>query len=299
MDSVQELAEKLSAHKEQLSQIEELLKQTPTDAELLKLKDDLTQVIALTQELQQPLIPYAVVPQDSKWRPKDRCSAMWNDGKYYPAEVLGGANDEYEVKYLEFGNVATVPESSIQTFVPAPKDQLKKGAPIKAISEEGLFFDAVFMEKAETAGNFMVRFPALGKKLFEVSGYDILMRAGKFVKDPDGPLPDKPVIPDHIKIKKTDSEQTKISKKRKIKRIKSNHRRQKMEEEGKKTQSNWLSFMNGSRAVKKHKSIFSSTENGVVGVMGSGKAMTHNKERTKHQFREDEEEDDDDDEDEQ
>lgn len=163
MDNVQELADKLVEHKQQLSQIEELLKQTPDDVELMKLKDDLIQVITLTQDLQQPVMPY-VIPADVKWRKGDRCMALYTDGKYYPAEVTGGANDEYEVKYLEFGNSTTVPESSINTFVPAPKDQLKKGAPIKAIYEDGLFYDAVYMDKGETSGNYMVRFTGLGKK---------------------------------------------------------------------------------------------------------------------------------------
>lgn len=214
--------------------------------------------------------------------------ALYTDGKYYVAEVVGGSNDEYEIKYLEYGNTAVVPESSLNSFVPVPKDQLKKGAPIKAMSEretDGLFYDAVFMEASETPGNYMVRFSKLGKQLHEVSGFDIIQRAGKITKDPDGPLPDKPVIPDHVKIKKSDSEQTRENKKRKIKRIKANHRNKKREEEGNRKQNNWLSFMNNSK-VKKHKSIFASSVEGTVGVMNSGKTMTLNKERTKHQFQE-------------
>ena len=49
--SVEELQAKLAVYREQLSQVEELLQGNPDNDQLLKIKGDLVEVIAITADL--------------------------------------------------------------------------------------------------------------------------------------------------------------------------------------------------------------------------------------------------------
>jgi ABC-type Mn2+/Zn2+ transport system ATPase subunit len=54
---------------------------------------------------------------------KEKCMALWKDGKYYTAVVEKvSAPGKYQVKYLEYGNVAIVPAASLKkAAAPAKK----------------------------------------------------------------------------------------------------------------------------------------------------------------------------------
>ena len=132
---LEQLQAKLPEHKEQLAQIEELLKANPNDETLLKLHADLKQVIALTEDLTKmqgkhahALLSFCFFPlpkqsslssprscvslpgiptlpqEERKWKVDDRCMALWEDGQYYVARIdsvddVGG----YTITYLEYG----------------------------------------------------------------------------------------------------------------------------------------------------------------------------------------------------
>jgi len=55
-------------------------------------------------------------------------------------------------------------------------------------------------------------------------------------------VPDKAVVPERLKFNAADSDATKLSKKRQIKKIKQNHKKRKLEVENTKKQNNWLNF---------------------------------------------------------
>jgi len=276
---------------EQLTQIEQLLAVTPDDPELLKLKSDLEQIVALTHDLAQgDTIPDepAAVADDSKWQVEDRCMALWEDGKYYAATIKEIRDDDYHVNFLDYRSKAVAPESSLKPYQPAATDQLETGALIRAISDEdGMFYDAVVVDKASASGFYIIRFPRFGRGTHEVSSYNIMMRSGKKV-NPNEPLPEKPVIPESLWAKPTDTEETLAQKKRRIKRIKQQHKKRKLEEEGQRKQNSWQSFQKKSKTGfgKKKSSIFATTEEGTVGVIGSGKGMTKNPDRRQHQYNE-------------
>ncbi|XP_037082969.1 survival of motor neuron-related-splicing factor 30-like [Pollicipes pollicipes] len=91
----EDLVENLNTYNEQLKQVEAALTNDPTDAELLKLKKDLVEVIELTNDLIRAQAP-AATSQDSaeqqepirNWEVGDRCSAVWaEDGLFYNAMV--------------------------------------------------------------------------------------------------------------------------------------------------------------------------------------------------------------------
>ena len=50
-ESAEELVTKLNTYKEQLAQVQELIKTDPNNESFFKLRDDLLEVVALTQDL--------------------------------------------------------------------------------------------------------------------------------------------------------------------------------------------------------------------------------------------------------
>lgn len=94
----------LATYQLQLQQVEAALTSDPENPELLKLKEDLSQVIQLTQELIQSQVdkqdtPDAPPTDDSApappsvtpvkhWQVGERCQALWDkDGNYYECVI--------------------------------------------------------------------------------------------------------------------------------------------------------------------------------------------------------------------
>jgi survival of motor neuron-related-splicing factor 30 len=90
-------------------------------------------------------------------------------------------------------------------------------------------------------------------------------------------------IPDHLRLKRSDTEKAKLQKRKKVKGLKLQYKVKQQEIESKARQSTWTDFTNkansqkqGHFAFKTGESIFKSpdTITGKVGVIGSGKQMT-------------------------
>lgn len=89
-------------------------------------------------------------------------------------------------------------------------------------------------------------------------------------------------IPDHLRMKRSDTEKVKLQKKKKVKALKYQHKVKIQEIESKVRQNTWLDFTNKAASQKaghfatKTESIFKSPDTimGKVGVVGSGKQMT-------------------------
>lgn len=280
MADVADLMQRLQEHRDQLAQIDQLLQLTPGDEELIKIKGDLEQVVALTLELSS----------SSKWKVGDRCTAKWEDGKFYAATITEVKEDDYSVQFLDYGDKATVPESSLESYVPLPVDQLIKGAMVRAISEEdGLFHDA-FIVSDDGNDRFIVRFPKFGKKKFSVGAYDVTPRLGKKKAsvNADAPLPETVEIPEALRLKATDTEAQRRSKRARVKVMKQQHKKRKLEQEGARKQNNWLAFQKSAKTGygKKKKSMFATSSKGVVGVIGSGKGMTDNPDLIRNKYTE-------------
>lgn len=144
------MAEDLQNYKLQLQQVEAALTTSPKDEELLKLKKDLEEVIALTTELIKSTLPDDVQKKDIEllaadlnvvnptlkcsekvkkdWRAGDRCLAfLLEDGQYYEATVDSVDNDEVSV--LFDNHKLGIPVVLTQEFLKElPKGQ-DRGAP--------------------------------------------------------------------------------------------------------------------------------------------------------------------------
>ena len=113
----EELKNNLDTYKLQLQQVEAALTAEPTNEELLKLKQDLLEVIALTNEL---INAQREVEDDGKsknsernshkkvinWNVGYKCMAPWsNNGQYYDCTIEDvSENGEVSIRFDAFGN---------------------------------------------------------------------------------------------------------------------------------------------------------------------------------------------------
>lgn len=174
--------------------------------------------------------------------------------------------------------------SSLMTLVVPRPEFVSVGARVRAkYAADGQYYDA-YIHKISDA-DCVVEYVGY-KELATVNIGDLLPAAtstgdkgpGKRVLpkvtiDEDGSI----VVPEHLKVKPTDTEEEREAKRKKVHQLKSAARLQKHDQvhEGKK--STWQSFQ-AKKASKskgpKKESIFRTTDSGRVGVTGSGKPLT-------------------------
>lgn len=103
-----ELQINLETYKLQLQQVEAALTADATSEELLKLKQDLVEVIALTTELINAQRDNDEDGRKRKgnWRVGDKCMAPWtNNGQYYDCTIESfGENGEVSIRFDAYGN---------------------------------------------------------------------------------------------------------------------------------------------------------------------------------------------------
>lgn len=252
-ESAADLREKLNEYQQQLKDVEELLEGEPGNDEYLQIKNDLVDVIKLTDDLlkikeleegsshsTQPSspdatkttapLPFTSAPMtslsaSSMFTVGAACEAKFSeDGVWYKATinaVLEGG--KYHVTYTDYGNSEEVSVTDIRPLTDSSK---KKILPMKR--------------------------PIVPEAIQQ--------------------------IPKSLQILPTDTEEMRAAKKKKVKAIKSANRLKTIDEEGKSKKTAWQAFQNKpkknvpmSMTMKKKESIFKSPElGGKIGVTGSG-----------------------------
>lgn len=115
-----ELQENLSNSEAQLHQVEAALTNDPSNDELLKLKDDLTEVIQLSKDLLKlapETVPAAGPALVYNWKPGDSCSAVWSEsGKYYNAviDMISEDNGTCSITFEGYGTTDIVKLSELR-----------------------------------------------------------------------------------------------------------------------------------------------------------------------------------------
>lgn len=311
--SAEELLTKLDTYREQLAQVEEALEQQPDEPSLVKLKNDLTEVIVLTEDL----VKYqAAAPDDaaeaaaaqaaSSTRPEKKqsssvhaalvgrtCEAFFEQ-KWYNAEVRSVRRDERGIEraicdFIGFKNQREYKVTDMKLLRPPHPASCQPGTRCQAIfPEDGLWYDCAITEQTEKG--YKVTFIEFGTKA-DVKFDQIRLSGGsskvaekkRTIKEISTPAGYK--IPESLVIQKTDTEEVIETKKRKIQAIKKQQRVTNMEADSVKQQSSWQKFHHvkastrskcGFVSGKARESIFKVPETleGKVGVTGSGKEMT-------------------------
>eukprot|EP00954_Amorphochlora_amoebiformis_P014057 1101858-Amorphochlora_amoeboformis.AAC.1 len=154
--TVDDLVQKLSEHRSQLEQVEQLLVAKPGDSMLTKLHEDLKKVVELTEDLMKT----QEERRAKEVKVGDRCEAVWTDGKWYTARVdsVDEANNKYGVTYLVYGNTGEVRIENMRPYKHAKKSQVRVGAEVRAFWQaDGLFYPAT-VESITSNGHYRVNF---------------------------------------------------------------------------------------------------------------------------------------------
>jgi len=304
--SAEELLTKLDTYREQLAQVEEALEQQPDEPSLVKLKNDLTEVIVLTEDLvkYQAAAPVtaeetATVETTGKPQPKSvhtaligrTCEAFYEQ-KWYNAEIVSVRRDDRgtercTVDFIGIQNQREYKVTDVKMLRPPHPAQCQPGTRCQSIfPEDGLWYDCVVTEQTEKG--YKITFTEYGTKA-EVK-FDQVRLGGsraaekkRTIKEVSTPAGYK--VPESLVIQKTDSLEVIETKKRKIQAIKKQQRSDKLEEDSMKKQGSWQKFFYNKASTrskcgflsgKPKESIFKVPETleGKVGVTGSGKEMT-------------------------
>lgn len=308
--SAEELLTKLDTYREQLAQVEEALEQQPDEPSLVKLKNDLTEVIVLTEDLvkyqaaapaEQEAKPAEPAPTSSS-RPQQKsvhtalvgrtCEAFFEQ-KWYNGEIKSVRRDDRGIEratvdFIGFQNQREYKVTDIKMLRPPHPAQCQAGTRCQAIfPEDGLWYDCVITEQTEKG--YKITFTDYGTKVevkfdqIRITSSGKVAEKKRTIKEVATPAGYK--IPESLVIQKADSEEVIETKKRKITAIKKQQRVDRIEEDSMKKQSSWQKFFNnkastrskcGFMSGKPKESIFKVPETleGKVGVMGSGKEMT-------------------------
>lgn len=283
MADIQQLADKLLQHKTKLAGVENALSSNPSDEVLLKLKEDLKQVIDLTTKLykmklakapQHPAsVPGGTVTEFNfvDWKVGDLCYARWTDGERYIAKIINKVHDEAEIQYLEYGDTTTTNLSGLKPYASPEASEYNIGCLCKALHSDGFLYNGS-ITRAGTKDNYVVVTYDHDQSVVEIAKSQILEVTPVVVVVEEQKNAD--IIPDYLKPSPLDSEAQRQTKRRKIKSIKAKLKEKEHEELRLKSQSSWQSFK--AKRNGKSVSMFKSPDSvtGKVGVTGSGAPMT-------------------------
>eukprot|EP00929_Paragymnodinium_shiwhaense_P007227 TRINITY_DN111160_c0_g1_i1.p2 TRINITY_DN111160_c0_g1~~TRINITY_DN111160_c0_g1_i1.p2 ORF type:complete len:329 (-),score=126.00 TRINITY_DN111160_c0_g1_i1:118-1104(-) len=273
--SAEELLTKLDTYREQLAQVEEALEQQPDEPSLVKLKNDLTEVIVLTEDLVKyqaaaPEEQQAPEPEKPAEKPKPAgrgvhtalvgrtCEAFYEQ-KWYNAEIKSVRRDERGmervlVDFVGFGTQREYKITDVKMLRPPHPAQCQPGTRCQAIfPEDGLWYDCAIAEQTEKG--YKIQFTEYGTKA-EVKFDQIrLSSASSRVQDKKRTIKEVTTpagykIPESLTIQKTDTDEVAETKKRKITAIKKQQRQDKMEDDSVKKQSSWQKFFHNKASTK-------------------------------------------------
>lgn len=315
--SAEELLTKLDTYREQLAQVEEALEAQPDEPSLVKLRNDLTEVIVLTEDLVKYQAAAPAGGDDGvdtskgpSGRPQQKsvhtaligrtCEAFYEQ-KWFNSEIVSVRRDERgiercTVEFIGFQNTREYKITDVRLLKPPHPALCQPGTKLQAIfAEDGLWYDCVVSEQTEKG--YKVTFSDYGQKS-EIKFDQVRTqpkssdkkRQAKEVTTPGGYK-----IPETLQINKNDTEEQKELKRRKVHAIKSKQRTDKIEEDMLKQQAGWQKFFHSKASIrsktgflsgKPKESIFKVPDNldGKVGVVGSGRGMTESAEKQKFSY---------------
>jgi hypothetical protein len=280
--SAEELLTKLDTYREQLAQVEEALEQQPDEPSLVKLKNDLTEVIVLTEDL----VKYqAAAPEEEAPAPAApaapagssaaagrhgnkqsvhaalvgrTCEAFFEQ-KWYNAEIKSVRRDDRGIERctVDFIGVKTSREykvTDVKMLRPPHPAQCGPGTTCQAVfPEDGLWYKCVIQDQTEKG--YKLTFTDYGTKT-EVKFDQIrLSTSSSRVEEKKRNVKEVTTkagykIPESMVIQKTDTEEVTETKKRKIQAIKKQQRADKVEDDSRKNQASWQKFFHNKASTK-------------------------------------------------
>ncbi|KAK7348494.1 hypothetical protein VNO80_23052 [Phaseolus coccineus] len=279
--SIEELASNLSLYKDQLHQVRQLLNDEPSNSEYVDMERELSEVIALTEELlataKQNEISGSTAAPNAGTSPSlsihkenemldsssdlqeklpigTKVQGVWSeDGEWYDATIEAYTPNGYYVSYDNWGNKEEVDPANIRPIQEGSVDALLEAERVAEATKQ-----------------------AIKRKIAQAASIDLQSRS----------------LPAKLRIEADDPEDVKASKRKKIHAFKSKMRMEQLEVTQNKRQNAWQQFQStkgkakkiGFFSGRKRESIFKSPDDphGKVGVTGSGKGLTEFQKREKH-----------------
>ncbi|KAJ1460267.1 hypothetical protein M885DRAFT_510087 [Pelagophyceae sp. CCMP2097] len=299
------LREKLATYADQLFQVEGLLQADPQNDQFQKLRQDLRDVIKLTEDLIKFQHDQGAAAAEAAERTQadgDAYLARYQVGmrveaffateeKWFPAVITAIAEDHqsYTVVYIGFGNAETIDSDRVR---PLLCDDLLDAMKIVVgyecrgrFSGDGKYYDCVV--SGVTDFGYKVTFTAYGNAEelpleYLRQGTADARAATEVTREDDGSYR----IPEHLRLQSTDTDADKLRKRRKVKALKQKVKTKEQDEARDSSRNSWQSF-NTKGAKRKvpgtmkampgrKESIFASptSVDGKVGVTGSGSGVT-------------------------
>eukprot|EP00916_Digyalum_oweni_P014836 GHVL01024272.1.p1 GENE.GHVL01024272.1~~GHVL01024272.1.p1 ORF type:complete len:340 (+),score=74.37 GHVL01024272.1:65-1084(+) len=267
----------LERYRQELQQVEEALVQQPEEETLINLRNDLRDIIKITQELCSStnldtssealadaqnsggrgalhVVPASTEAQALVGR---TCEALY-DGKWYNSIILSVRKssqgvDKCLVEYIGcngFRQEFRIQDVSL--LQPPHPAQCHPGTTVQAVwHEDGLWYDALIEEQTEegyrinyliqSGGALDVKFDQVRLKKSAAGPSSNAQQAGKR-KIAEIVTPAGWRIPENLTIKATDSEQSRKIKKNKIRAIKSKQRQEAIDQAAEEKKSGWQKF---------------------------------------------------------
>eukprot|EP00611_Tribonema_gayanum_P013393 TRINITY_DN242_c0_g1_i1.p2 TRINITY_DN242_c0_g1~~TRINITY_DN242_c0_g1_i1.p2 ORF type:complete len:336 (-),score=85.48 TRINITY_DN242_c0_g1_i1:35-1042(-) len=282
MESADELRVKLAGYGEQLAQVEALLAGDPSNVQILKLKTDLEQVIALTQDLMDVAEPppaaatagaavaAAGVPpppplpvegggegSGEAFGIGTRVEALSRD-TWYPAVIKQVSSDlqTFTLEYIGFGGEDSKTLAMLRQIrhppLPVNAADVKRGFKCRGLYLGDMqWYDCVIESKTEHG--YKVLFTQYGNRE-ELPLEYLQQKPADAAADPSGGakprvLPKSAIaedgtfkIPDNLRLQSTDTDADKVRKRNKVKALKMLYKQQLVEQETDKKQSSWKAF---------------------------------------------------------
>lgn len=304
----EDLVLKLNGYRDQLRQVEDALLEAPGEEALLKLKQDLSEVIALTEDLVRYKEPVAEEPAPApepvaaargpQGLVGRTCEVIY-DNQWFNAEIIQIRRDERGVervgcKILGLGTVKEYKGNELKLLKPPHAAQLQPGTKIQAIwPSDGLWYEATLTEQTEKG--WLVTWTAEGSAS-EVAFDRVRLTQGaqkkrqvKEILTPGGYK-----IPESLQIIPNDSEEVKAAKRRKIHAIKGQQKDEIKKKVATDKATSWQKFNKKASARSKtgfltgkaKQSMFSvgDAPEARVGFMNSGQKMTEFQDRVKFTY---------------
>mmetsp|Transcript_29241 Transcript_29241/g.76769 ORF Transcript_29241/g.76769 Transcript_29241/m.76769 type:complete len:326 (-) Transcript_29241:141-1118(-) len=309
MDQAQ-LTAKLKQYEANLVASEQKLISDPNNKELQQLRDNLREYIDLTKDLlgikdnsSLAIQPQTIATKNVGILKKVEVGQYVQASCTHTGSYLNGIVTEItaggtacKVNFLGYNQTEIVAISSMRAPAFLKAADIKEGMEVEGVwSGDGFWYAAVIDSISEDGKHFNVTYTQYGnKETLDVK--HLRLPPSKVVTKPDKKRAAEEedsedfVIPEKLKILPSDSEAVRATKKKKIHALKHQHRQRQLELEKDKKAKSWNSFAAkaGSKTVRgflstgKKESIFKTTEEGKVGVTGSGKGTTNWKQVDPH-----------------
>lgn len=292
-----------------------MLLRDPANDTFISLQKDLLNIIAVTDKYIKTKkakkapeknknsddTPKKEIPREwgeykNDWKTGERCQVLYSDKRWYIAEITDiDSEGVASLILLDSGADYSLPSKRLRTYVPMLPSDIKIGDEVKACWEfDGLFYDSKILGKNKD-GTYNVLFEKYNHK-DNVKLEDIQPKPKKTqhrkdvdFHDENGNIKEKFDLPEEMLPTEKDSEFVAQRKRKRIKQLRTEHKKLLAEEKRLIKQKNWRDFhksmhsnkFRSKKYEKTKKSIFSTDLIGNIGVSDPTR-MTKNPHQRKY-----------------